>query len=98
LISNSVKSIKGNSRPIDNEAVRISKLSNQNEVDAIIVFSEETPIKLIEAINPNILFKGSDYQEKDVIGRDIVKKNGGKIELIDILNGYSTTGLINKNT
>lgn len=95
---NSIKLIKGNERPIENQVLRINNLSNVNEVDAIIVFSEETPLKLIEIINPNILFKGSDYKKKELIGSDFILKNGGKVELIDILDGYSTTNIIKNSS
>jgi len=91
---NSIKLIKGNERPIDNQFLRIQNLSNINEVDAIIVFSDETPLKLIKIINPSILFKGADYQNKLLIGSSFILKNGGKVELIDILNGFSTTNII----
>lgn len=91
----SIKSIKGSGRPIDSEATRIAKLSDQEGVDAIIVFSEENPLKLIKKINPNILFKGTDYSKKDIIGKEFVVKNGGEVVLIDILDGYSTTNTIN---
>tara|TARA_B110000444_G_scaffold255166_1_gene288983 strand:- start:2046 stop:2519 length:474 start_codon:yes stop_codon:yes gene_type:complete len=91
----SIKSIKGSNRPIDCEAIRITKLSGLEEVDAIIVFSEENPLKLIKKINPNILFKGSDYNKKDIIGNEFVVENGGEVVLIDILDGYSTTNTIN---
>ena len=90
----SIKLIKGNERPIDNQFLRIQNLSNINEVDAIIVFSDETPLKLIKIINPSILFKGADYQNKLLIGSSFILKNGGKVELIDILNGFSTTNII----
>ena len=95
---NSIKLIKGNERPIDNQLLRIENLSNINEVDAIIVFSEKTPLKLIKIINPNILFKGADYQNKLLIGSDFILKNGGKVELIDILNGFSTTNIIKNSS
>ena len=90
----SVKLLKGNNRPIDNESTRLNKLSAVKDVDAVIIFTEKTPINIIKALMPNILFKGSDYKNKKVIGSEYVKKNGGKIEFINILDGYSTTSLI----
>ena len=95
---NSTKQLKGDDRPKDNQSVRIYKLSNLDEVDAIIIFNEDNPLKLITAIKPDILFKGSDYNEKEIVGADFIMKNGGKIELIDILVGYSTTNIINNSS
>lgn len=92
----SVKKLKGQSRPIDSELDRINKLSKQSKVDAIILFSNSTPLKLIEKIKPQILFKGSDYKDKVIIGEEVVKNGGGKVILIDILKGYSTSNLIKK--
>jgi len=90
----SIKLLKGKSRPIENETKRVSMLTKQKEVDAIIIFEELTPLNLIINIKPNILFKGSDYLDKKIIGSNFIHQNGGKIELIDILDGYSTTNLI----
>lgn len=92
----SVKKLKGQNRPIDSELDRINKLSKQSKADAIILFSNITPLKLIEKIKPQILFKGSDYKDKVIIGEEVVKNGGGKVILIDILKGYSTTNLIKK--
>ena len=94
----SVKNIKGENRPVDNEEDRIQNLSIRDEVDAIIIFSEETPLKIIEEIIPNKLFKGSDYKKEIVVGAEFVIKNGGNVEFIDILEGYSTTNIINKTS
>ena len=95
----SVKSLKGNDRPIDNVCTRLKKLSNIKDVDALIVFTEDTPIKIINELLPDILFKGLDYRNTKVIGSECVIKNGGKVELIDILEGFSTTNIIrNSNT
>ncbi|MDA9591708.1 adenylyltransferase/cytidyltransferase family protein [Pelagibacteraceae bacterium] len=94
----SVKNIKGENRPVDNEEDRIQNLSIRDEVDAIILFSEETPLKIIKEIIPNKLFKGSDYKKEIVVGAEFVIKNGGNVEFIDILEGYSTTNIINKTS
>ena len=90
----SIKLLKGDDRPIDNESIRLKKLSSIIDVDAIIVFSEETPLNIINELLPNILFKGGDYKNKQVIGSECVLKNGGKIEFIDLLDGFSTTNII----
>lgn len=93
----SVKILKGSGRPKDNEETRIQKLSSRDEIDAIILFNEETPIILIERLIPDKLFKGSDYSKKKVVGEDFINKNGGKLILIDTLEGYSTSDIINKS-
>jgi|TARA_B110000483_G_C17957518_1_gene450721 D-beta-D-heptose 7-phosphate kinase/D-beta-D-heptose 1-phosphate adenosyltransferase len=90
----SIKNLKGSDRPIDDQTKRISNLSNIEVVNAIILFSEENPLELIMQIKPDILFKGADYEKKNIIGREFIEVNGGKVELIDILNGYSTTNII----
>jgi len=94
----SIKLLKGDDRPIDNESIRLKKLSSIIDVDAIIVFSEETPLNIINELLPNILFKGGDYKNKQVIGSECVLKNGGKIEFIDLLDGFSTTNIIKNSS
>tara|TARA_A100001011_G_C14296863_1_gene838831 strand:- start:1783 stop:2262 length:480 start_codon:yes stop_codon:yes gene_type:complete len=93
----SIKSLKGNTRPIEKEVTRIKKLSNISDIDALIVFSDEAPLNIIKEIQPDILFKGSDYRDKDIIGSKSVLKKGGKVILIELLNGYSTTNIIEKS-
>ena len=94
----SVKSLKGKSRPIDNEKNRIDNLLKKTQVDAIILFSEDTPINLITNLSPNILFKGSDYINKEVVGSSYIKEKNGKTIFINIIDGYSTTNIINKSS
>jgi rfaE bifunctional protein nucleotidyltransferase chain/domain len=94
----SIKSIKGEDRPIDSQNDRIIKLSKLEEVDAIILFSEDNPLNLIIKLCPDILFKGADYKEKKVVGSDFIIKSGGKVTLIDLLDGYSTTKIINNSS
>ena len=93
----SVKKLKGDSRPADPENLRIEKLSKLNEVDAIILFSEDTPIRLISEIRPDFLIKGNDYKGKKVAGSDVVIQYGGELKLINYLEGYSTTKLLLDN-
>ena len=90
----SVSIIKGPNRPVDDQANRVLKLSKLDDVDAIIIFYDDNPLKLIKDIYPDILFKGADYKNKEIIGSEFIIENGGKVELIDILNGYSTTNII----
>ncbi len=87
----SIREIKGIERPIENEETRIKNIEKIEIVDAIILFDENTPEKLINDIMPNVLFKGSDYRNKKIVGSDVVKNNGGKVVLIDLLRGFSTT-------
>jgi len=94
----SVKLLKGNDRPFDSESVRLNKLSSIKDVDALIIFTEETPLNIITRLLPNILFKGADYKNKKVFGSECVIKNGGKIEFIDILDGFSTTEIIKNSS
>jgi D-glycero-beta-D-manno-heptose 1-phosphate adenylyltransferase len=92
----SVANIKGPSRPINNQNDRAMILASLLFVDAVILFSEDTPLKLIEKINPDFLIKGNDYTGKEIVGYDFVKSNGGKIITIDLVQGYSTTNIIEK--
>lgn len=92
----SVKRLKGDNRPIVNEEGRMLSLSSLESVDAVVVFDEDTPLKLIEAIIPDVLVKGSDYQKSNIVGAEIVEEHGGKVELINLVPGYSTSKIINK--
>ena len=95
---NSIRELKGKDRPINNEAIRVEDLSKIDIVDAIVIFSEDNPLRLIKAIKPNKLFKGSDYINKEIVGQNFILDNGGKVYLIDLLDGYSTTNIINNST
>lgn len=92
----SVKLNKGNTRPINIELDRAYVLSAVQNVDYIIIFDEETPEKVICTILPDILVKGSDYKDKYIAGQQCLEKIGKKITLIDLIEGKSTTNLINK--
>lgn len=88
----SVKRLKGPSRPITNENDRAKMLSFFEFVDAVIIFDEDTPFNLIAEIRPDILVKGGDYKEDEVVGREF----SGKVEIISFVDGYSTSGIIEK--
>ncbi|MDI6790355.1 MAG: D-glycero-beta-D-manno-heptose 1-phosphate adenylyltransferase [Thermodesulfobacteriota bacterium] len=92
----SVRAIKGPNRPINNEENRAGLLAALATVDAVILFSEETPYNLIEALKPDVLVKGSDWEEKDIVGADIVKSYGGRVVRIPLIEGASTTGTIER--
>lgn len=82
---------KGSSRPINNEISRSTIIAALQFVDAVILFSEDTPYNLIKLVQPDILVKGSDYKPENIVGYDIVMQKGGSIKTIDFLEGYSTT-------
>jgi rfaE bifunctional protein nucleotidyltransferase chain/domain len=92
----SVKRLKGISRPVNNEHDRALLLASLHFVDAVILFDDDTPYRLIQRIQPDILVKGGDYQVDDIVGNDIVRAKGGQIIVIDLLRGYSTTSLYTK--
>jgi rfaE bifunctional protein nucleotidyltransferase chain/domain len=94
----SVSELKGPNRPINNEQARARLIAALAFVDAVVFFSEDTPLALIKQLMPNILVKGSDYTISNIVGADIVMENGGKVETIDLVTGYSTTNIINKIT
>jgi len=93
---NSVKRLKGSERPINDENARARMLSALSFVDAVVLFSEDTPKDLITYLIPDILVKGSDYNLSNIVGADIVLANGGEVKTIDLVEGYSTTNLIQK--
>ena len=92
----SVKRLKGKNRPINNEQARSKMLANLAIVDAVVFFEEDTPYELIQHIIPDVLVKGSDYSIEEIVGHDIVLGNGGSVVPIDLLEGYSTTSIIEK--
>lgn len=92
----SVTRIKGKSRPINDLFARSSMLAALAFVDAVISFSEDTPLNLIRSVLPDILVKGDDYEIKDIVGAQEVIDHGGRVETIPLVAGYSTTGLIEK--
>jgi D-beta-D-heptose 7-phosphate kinase / D-beta-D-heptose 1-phosphate adenosyltransferase len=90
----SVKRLKGPDRPVQNERARAEVLAALEAVDLVVIFEEDTPIKLIEAILPSTLVKGGDYTREQVVGHEIVAANGGEVVIVDILQGHSTTSLV----
>lgn len=93
---NSVKRLKGESRPINNENDRAIVLTGLKSVDFVCIFDEETPKDMIEAISPNVLTKGGDYIIENIVGADFVINKGGKVVVINFVEGKSTTNIINK--
>jgi D-beta-D-heptose 7-phosphate kinase/D-beta-D-heptose 1-phosphate adenosyltransferase len=91
---NSVKKLKGDSRPVNNQDSRAIVLASLLMVDLVIIFEEDTPIELIKSILPNVLVKGGDYKVEEVAGSKEVIANGGRVVINSLLPGYSTTGII----
>ncbi|MGB4845399.1 MAG: D-glycero-beta-D-manno-heptose 1-phosphate adenylyltransferase [Ferruginibacter sp.] len=92
----SVKRLKGESRPVNNEHSRALLLASLLMTDAIILFDEDTPINLITALLPDVLVKGGDYTIEQIVGAKEVIANGGEVKIVPILEGFSTTGIIEK--
>ena len=92
----SVRKLKGEHRPIQDENSRSRILAALSFVTAVIVFTEETPYELIKIIQPDVLVKGADYKVEQIAGHDIVLAKGGEVILIDFLSGYSTSAIEKK--
>ena len=92
----SVHIIKGSKRPILGEQARAELLSALECVDLIVIFDEDNPFRLISDLLPDILVKGGDWAEDEIIGADVVKQRGGEVKRIPFVNGFSTTDIIKK--
>lgn len=92
----SVKRLKGDSRPINNENSRALLLASMIVVDAVVIFHEDTPLELIKQIMPDVLVKGGDYTVDQIAGAKEVIANGGRVVINPIVEGFSTTGIIEK--
>lgn len=90
----SVKKLKGENRPINNENSRAFIIASLIMVDAVVIFNEETPIELIKVIQPDVLVKGGDYTLETMVGAKEVLDAGGRVEIVPIREGFSTTGII----
>lgn len=89
----SVRELKGEGRPVQSEADRAEVLAAMRDVDGVVVFDEETPAKLIEALKPDVLVKGGDYTPDQVVGRDVVEKHGGRVHIVPLVAGKSSSAL-----
>lgn len=92
----SVKRLKGDDRPINDEYSRALLLAAFGFVDLIVFFDEETPYELIKFIQPDILVKGNDYKPEDIVGYDILKAKNGEVKTLDFIEGFSSTSIIEK--
>jgi D-beta-D-heptose 7-phosphate kinase / D-beta-D-heptose 1-phosphate adenosyltransferase len=92
----SVKRLKGADRPVQNERARSEVLAALEAVDLVVLFEEDTPLNLITRIKPGVLVKGADYTREQVVGHEIVEAHGGEVRLVEILQGFSTTSLVER--
>lgn len=92
----SVKRLKGESRPVNNEGSRTLLMASLVMVDAVILFEEDTPLNLISTILPDVLVKGGDYTIEQIVGAKEVMASGGEVKIVPILEGFSTTGIIER--
>jgi len=92
----SIKNLKGRNRPIVDENSRAILLAALSFVDAVVLFSEQTPLNLIAEIKPDILAKGGDYKITEIVGHEVVQQNGGEVITIPLIEGFSSTNIIDK--
>ncbi len=92
----SVRAIKGPGRPIMPEDARAEVLAALDFVDAVVLFDEEDPLKVIQTLVPDVLVKGADWKEEDIVGAGVVRAAGGEVRRIDVIPGHSTTAIIER--
>lgn len=92
----SVRNIKGEHRPLLPQRARAELLAALCFVDGVVIFDEDNPLTLIECLRPQILVKGADWSEEEIVGADIVKKAGGEVKRIPLVHGVSTTEIIRR--
>src|SRR5207302_10445799 len=93
----SVRRLKGKDRPIQGERARAEVLAGLEAVDLVIIFPQDTPLELIKQVKPTVLVKGGDYKPDQVVGRELVEQLGGKVVLVDLVQGFSTTRIVEKS-
>jgi len=92
----SVKRLQGTTRPIRTSVERIAVLAGLEAVDAVVLFEQDTPIELVRAIEPDVIVKGGDYSPETIVGADLVTARGGRVVVIPLVDGHSTTSTIEK--
>jgi len=92
----SVRRLKGEDRPVQDERARAEVLAALEAVDLVVIFEEDTPIRLIERVRPSVLVKGGEYTREQVVGHEFVEAHGGEVMLVDIFDGHSTTSLVKR--
>jgi D-beta-D-heptose 7-phosphate kinase/D-beta-D-heptose 1-phosphate adenosyltransferase len=93
----SVQALKGAGRPLQSEHVRAAVMAALKGVDAVILFGEATPLEVIRQLEPDVLVKGADYAEDQIVGADLVRARGGRIVRVTLVEGQSTTRVIEKS-
>ena len=92
----SVKRLKGPARPVRNTAERAVVLAGLEAVDAVVVFDEDTPFALVQRLQPDVIVKGGDYTPENIVGADVVTARGGRVVVVPLVAGQSTTSIIEK--
>lgn len=92
----SVRRLKGENRPVNSEEDRATVISELKSIDYVVIFEEDTPLDLITDVVPDKLVKGGDYKPEEVVGKELVEKNGGEVVIIPFVDGKSTTNIIKK--
>lgn len=92
----SVRRLKGKDRPLNPQNSRALLLAAMQFVDYVVSFDEDTPYELIKTVQPDILVKGNDYKAEDVVGYDVVTARGGDVKTVDLVDGFSTSGIIER--
>jgi len=90
------KDAKGAKRPLNSQAARAFVLAGLEAVDFVVIFDQDTPLELIRAVQPQVLIKGGDWGKESIVGREVVENAGGQVMSLPLLQGYSTTGLIER--
>lgn len=92
----SVKMLKGRNRPVVSQDYRAKMVAALESVDFVVIFGEPTPLEMIKALKPDVLVKGGDWKEKDIVGADFVKSRKGRVFSLKFIKGFSTTDIIKK--
>jgi rfaE bifunctional protein nucleotidyltransferase chain/domain len=92
----SVRRLKGPSRPVRSESERAYVLAAIEQVDLVVVFSEDTPLELVKLLQPDVIVKGGDYSEDTIVGAAEVRSRGGRVVVVPLTPGHSTTSIIEK--
>lgn len=93
---NSVRRLKGESRPVNAQESRAEVLAFMGDVDMVVIFDQDTPIDLIKSVLPDVLVKGGDWKTDQIVGSDIVLNNNGTVKSLSFIEGFSTTSIIDK--
>ena len=92
----SVRRLKGEGRPVQGQRARAEVLAALEAVDLVVIFEQDTPLDLIRCVRPTVLVKGADYRIDEVVGREVVEVDGGKVILIELVPGHSTSALVDR--